>query len=451
MEKPQEPKIYSKEEIRKIAPGYRGRPENFDPTKVGKKSAPSKKAKGPASPEVTPPTALDKAAKPTPPKNAPMWADAVFGIDVAVRRLNVNQEITPSFGRLPEIVDDVYSAMSGDDTNIGKQMSKGMLMYYSTAMLWARLLDIKAKRGNTNLSFAELEFCKSVNSGEYNIPQPIYLFIKAVGEVKDASGQHVFLKDHSLPVTVVQGKGGYHSQKIDANTHVLYEEIPSLGICGDVLMAEAAEGTATPHFKVLPAGTKATKALCGYFGDISARKEEIRILLESVGISSTAFDEVVSGTRLNILLVQRVSDYLLGSKTFRNERVKIDALTAEGDQVQLIRSVPTSENVTKAEKWTNLVIRPKSANALPTTTFGASYLTGFQLEKTPIEDDHTNWCPIEKATAASNWTLPATWIANRNSRRTLPTGMDVERFTSVSDSQRHRTNAIVRRMIVSPR
>lgn len=37
-----------------------------------------------------------------------------------------------------------------------------MLMYYTTAMLWARLLDIKAKRGNTNLTFQELEFYKAV-------------------------------------------------------------------------------------------------------------------------------------------------------------------------------------------------------------------------------------------------------------------------------------------------
>lgn len=66
-----------------------------------------------------------------------------------------------------------------------------MLMYFSTAMLWSRLLDIKAKRGNTNLTFEELEFCKAVMQHEYNIPQPIYLFLKGIGEVKDPTGKTV--------------------------------------------------------------------------------------------------------------------------------------------------------------------------------------------------------------------------------------------------------------------
>jgi hypothetical protein len=35
-------KTYTVDEIRKIAPGYRGKPENFNPTKVGKKPTQSK-------------------------------------------------------------------------------------------------------------------------------------------------------------------------------------------------------------------------------------------------------------------------------------------------------------------------------------------------------------------------------------------------------------------------
>lgn len=105
-------------------------------------------------------------------------------------------------------------------------------MYYTTAMLWARLLDIKAKRGNTNLTFQELEFYKAVMQHEYNIPQPVYLFLNGIGEVNDATGKTVYLANHQLPVTVVQGSGGYHSNAVDDASHNLYEEIPSIGICG---------------------------------------------------------------------------------------------------------------------------------------------------------------------------------------------------------------------------
>ncbi|CAK1591032.1 unnamed protein product [Parnassius mnemosyne] len=81
-------------------------------------------------------------------------------------------------------------------------MTKGMLRYYNTSLLWARLLDIKTKRGNTNLTFEELEFCKSIMQHEYNVRQPIYLFSQ-LNNNKDSKS----LTNHNLPVTV--GIEGY--------------------------------------------------------------------------------------------------------------------------------------------------------------------------------------------------------------------------------------------------
>lgn len=206
-----------------------------------------------------------------------------------------------------------------------------------------------------------------------------------------------------------------------------------------------------PNFRVLPQHTKATRALCGYFGPIGARKEEVRILLNSVGIRDNGFDETIGGTRLNINLLQKVSDYFAGCPTFRNEKVKLDALTGEGDGVQLIGSIPTNENTDAATRWTNLIIRPNSSNASPITTFGASYLMGFQLHKTVVANSNANWYCLEQTNAERPWAIPAEWIANRNDRRVLPPGLEIQRFVSICDSQRNRTNAIVRRMIVSQR
>ncbi|KOB66191.1 Uncharacterized protein OBRU01_21589 [Operophtera brumata] len=267
--------------------------------------------------------------------------------------------------------------------------------------------------------------------------------IKKKFKVKDPTGKTVHLANHQLPVTVVQGSGGYHSVAIDANTHNLFEEIPSLGICGDIVMAEASEAAQpVPNFRVLPQHTRATRALCGYFGPIGARKEEVCILLQSIGVRDNGFDETIGGTRLNINLLQKVSDYFSGSSTFRNEKVELDALTGEGDGVQLIKSIPTDENVHTTARWTNLFIRPNSSNASPVTTFGASYLMGYQLQKDAIAGNNANWCCVEQIAAANPWNIPAAWIANRNARRVLPPGLGIERFVSISDSQRNRTNAI---------
>lgn len=119
MQNNNEKKIYTPE-IKKIAPGYRGKPEKFDPAKVGKKreGAKSTQKAGLSSKEVTPPPALDKAKTPTPSKNTPLWIDYIFGIDVAVRELHVNQEISPSFGRLPDIVEEVFASIGGDNKNL---------------------------------------------------------------------------------------------------------------------------------------------------------------------------------------------------------------------------------------------------------------------------------------------------------------------------------------------
>lgn len=358
-----EPKrLYTKEEIKKIAPGYRGKPERFDPAKVGKKAEAPQKKGGPTSKEVAPPKSTDKATTPTPPKNSPMWADSIFGIDVAVRELQVDQSISPNFSKLADRTEEVYASIGGDDKNLNKQLTKEMVMYYHTSLLWARLLDTKSKRGNANLNFEEQEYLKAMLAHDYNVPQRIYPFLKGIGEVKDATGKIVNLENHRLPRHVVQGMGGYHSAGITEQNHNLYEEVPSLGICGDVLMAVASEAAnPTPNFRVIPRGTRATRSLTGYFGAIGARKEEVRIDLESIGITATTFAEQIAGTRLNIRLVQKVSDYFAGCPTFRMEKVKRDALTGAGDEVQLIKLKPTDENTNALARWTDIIVRPTAA------------------------------------------------------------------------------------------
>lgn len=446
-----EKKIYDANEIKKIAPGYRGKPENFDPSKIGKKPAskPTVEKSRNQSRKLPEPTQLEEAKKQTPQKNTPMWADSVFGIDVSVRELEVNLEHTPTLARLPEIVEEVFASIGGDDKNRNKCLTREMLMYYTTALTWARLLDIKVKRGNTNLTYEEIEYNKLMLDQEVNVPQPIYLMLKGLGHVKDMTGKTIYLRNMTLPTHQVQGKGGYPSQMINNESHNMYEEIPLLGICGDILMAQSEEN-AQPNISVLPPGTQPTMNLVGYFSRLTNQKEEIRILLHSVGITGIAFAETVQGTRLNIHLIQTISDYLGTIPTFRVEKVKMDSLTSEGDSSQFIRSIPTQENTNINTKWTNKVIRPTSANAESVTKFGASYMTGYQLYKEPTNNNHSNWCCLA-AMPDGDWIIPPEWILNRNANRALPLGFDANRFVSISDSQLNRTNAIVRRLITSQR
>jgi len=91
---------------------------------------------------------------------------------VSVRELDVNEEIAPSLARTPEINREICLNLAADDKNIQKNMSQEMLNYYATAVIWARLLDIKAKRAKTSLTDTEREYLKLMSSSELNLPQP---------------------------------------------------------------------------------------------------------------------------------------------------------------------------------------------------------------------------------------------------------------------------------------
>ncbi|GBP00583.1 hypothetical protein EVAR_76878_1 [Eumeta japonica] len=300
------------------------------------------------------------------------------------------------------------------------------------------------------LSFTEQEFLKVFEQQEWNIPQPLFLYLKAVGNVKDKTGKQLHLATHVLPTTAAQNFGGYYSQLMTEHSHNLYEEIPCLGIVADTLMpiAGANQQPPLPNIRVVPAGRVATTNLAGFLGQSGQRKEEIAILLNSLGITATAFQENVNHTRLNTRLLQTVSDYFATSQTFKVEKVKHSALCAEGDSTQLIKLIPTTENENLQTKWTNLIARPYMSNTETLATIGASYMVGFQITKEPIQNDHTNWYPLEITEANP---VTEAWVNNRNARRRMPDGFDVNRFCGISDSMKNRTNALVRRLIKTRR
>ncbi|GBP00582.1 hypothetical protein EVAR_76877_1 [Eumeta japonica] len=84
---------YTIEEIKKLAPKYKGKPENFDPSKMGKPKAEKPKKK--MASQLPPPKHLEAAEKPTQQKNTPLWEDSIFSIDTSCRELDVTEEITP--------------------------------------------------------------------------------------------------------------------------------------------------------------------------------------------------------------------------------------------------------------------------------------------------------------------------------------------------------------------
>jgi hypothetical protein len=166
--------------------------------------------------------------------------------------------------------------------------------------MWLRLLEIKAKQRMTALTSAEKDLRKATMDVEFNVPQPIHAFLMQMGNVTDKLGKETNLEIPPLPTTVNQGLGGYHSAAITAETHNAYEEIPSLGIASDMLMAAASNHEdPEPNFRMgVPEGAVVTKNLVCSHPIIGPRRVEIRQRVFSYGITPNAFPEYVTGTRL---------------------------------------------------------------------------------------------------------------------------------------------------------
>lgn len=135
-----------------------------------------------------------------------------------------------------------------------------------------------------------------------------------------------------LPIIVVQNFGGYHANAINVDTHNMFEEIPSLGLARDMVIALAsADAEPVPKFRIgLQQGSITTTNLVGNFFRIGPRRPEIGQRLAGQGMTSTSFAEYIAGTRFNLRYIRSISDIIGKFDTFRNEKVCFKNLTSSG-------------------------------------------------------------------------------------------------------------------------
>lgn len=444
--------------MRKLAPNYKGKPENFNPdpkTRVGKTK--TNKRNGPKSPELAPPTHLDANKNPTPQRNESIISEAIFGVDVSVVAIAPLEEFNVNLSKIIDITLTTYQSMVPDVLQIERKFTKEELAYYSTAMLWIRLIDIKSKQRRFALTSTEKEILKASKDVAWTVPQPIYAYLMQMGNVIDRMGKETFLAIPPLPVTVNQNLGGYHSTKIDENTHNLYEEVPSLGIAADVVMATASQAD-EPEINVrvgLPVGALVNQNLTGYIANIGPRRQEIRQKLNGLGITPNTFPELVAGSRFHLIYLLQLSEMLKDIDTFRMENMTISSMTIHGGETMVIQTLPImSEDIEKG--WNERTVQAQSPASDSTAQVGASYIFGFQLHKgtdaetaakEPLAQRARNWsCLSANPAAAASWVMPIPWDTNRNARRDLPPGIGTLRFRSIGKSQDLALIGVTRRM-----
>jgi hypothetical protein len=125
-------KVLTVDEIKRIAPRYRGKPENFKLERVGKprqppEQTPIKEKRGPKSDVPVRGAHADDEQHPTPKRNDLIISEAIFGVDVHVP-IHPRNNFTTNLGKL-------YHAYQPDEKNLERQMIAEDLAYYSTGFI----------------------------------------------------------------------------------------------------------------------------------------------------------------------------------------------------------------------------------------------------------------------------------------------------------------------------
>jgi hypothetical protein len=169
---------------------------------------------------------------------------------------------------------------------------------------------------------------------QFNVPQPLFTYLQEVGTYTEKMGKETELG--SSPTT------NYHAETINTDTYNLFEEVLSLGIAGNIVMALTAKiDKPEPNFHVrFPENTVPSENLVRRFYPIDVRRPKIKQRLTGLGITPTHFPKYVPNTRFNLRYISSISDIIRKFETIRIEKVNFKSLTNSGGQIQVIKMTP---------------------------------------------------------------------------------------------------------------
>lgn len=144
---------------------------------------------------------------------------------MTVTEIAPRQKFSASYNRLIDVSTDTYQNLRPHEKQLGRLMMKEEMAYYSTALLWVKLIGVKAKEGSVALTREEKAIWKAVTDEQLNVPQPIYTMLSEIGNYTEKMGKETRHQVPNLPTHMIQDLGGYHANAINADTHNLFEEV----------------------------------------------------------------------------------------------------------------------------------------------------------------------------------------------------------------------------------
>lgn len=401
------------------------------------------------------PHATRALKNPTPLREDPMFEQSIFGTEIKVSEHNARTKFNPSCASLIPITNEVWGELTVDQNQANKQMLVEGIRYYSTALMWTRFIQLKSETSQV-LTTEEEKLQQLTNANTFNVPQPIYLWLNALGVVKCTStGQTLIPQFPELPIQQVDGHGGYFGM-IDVNNHNIYEEIPSLGVCAEALRQALSDAQPGPYqSSIVAEPLNANNNLPG-FSDLGTRTNEARSFFSAIGVTENEFPETVAHTAFNIELMCKISDWIGDTVTFKMQPIHFRKLGINGAQAQTVISRPK----TSALRIINISDRIKGTalSRNSSTTFGLAHYCLFQLMKENYAVPNNNpsqntcsWSCVAWTGEDDATTVPQAWIDNRNTRRNIPAEYTAERFSSLCQQVGNLRRRMIKDMVIASR
>lgn len=412
---------------------------------------------GPKSKTLPPPSNTHIMKNPTPLKDDPIFREAVFAPEITIRENNMRTVFTPSCVGLIPIVNDMWMEFRIDDNQIDRNITVEGIRYYATGLFWCRIAQLKRSTQQEVTEHEEqlLNMCKTT---EFNVPQPLAIYLKALGEIRtNTTGQTLIPDFPPLPIEEVNNHHGYYGP-INAQNHNLYEEIPCLGVMAEAVRHAASNDPPGRYASALDVPAAQVNANLLGFENLAVRRNEGRNFYISLGINDAVFPESINGTGFNYDLMYAVSQWISKTKTFTIEKMKFENMSKIGAQMQTILQHPQLQDVNAVQRNVLSDINNTSLSRDPDTNFGSAYFCLFQLHKQSPVIANINasllaqaWCCRTYTGADAAHTIPPEYIENRNARRNLPIEYSSIRFSSISMSVSQLRRRTITKMVISRR
>ncbi|XP_018400806.1 PREDICTED: uncharacterized protein LOC108778191 [Cyphomyrmex costatus] len=375
------------------------------------------------------------------PQYDPAKNSIFASVAMSLEEVNLYKRITPSAPTLMDISRRVYFDLFLYDLNVRKKILPEYLDYYSTSLLWFRIVSLKMKHFQP-ITPEERDLLLILQQFSFTIPEPILLQLQVFGSVQTRTGEHLYPWFPKLPTSQIGEYGGFYGP-VTKDNHNLYEEIPCLGVLSEAVRQSISDAPPGQYASSLNTDELTmTENLLGYF-PLGIRDNEAKNIAFDAGIKVDLFPSYPYNTGMNLKLIMSISNIIAQTKVFELFTVNFNDLAKEGSVIQTVMVHPISPKIRgQQEKHGKLQVTSLMSEYFSLT---AGIVFCPQL-----------WKKGSTKTSAKSWSCAVpvnkTWITNRNERRTtLPVQYRQEVFKLTPEFGQSYRSQVIKFLIMKKR